>query len=420
MRITLIGLNHKSAPLEVREQVSFSKSQLEEALPMLKDRVGESIILSTCNRSEFYAVGENPARIAEQVRLFIADYHGISVETISAHLYEYTDADAVRHLLRVASGLDSMIIGESQILGQVRDSLSAASDAQSVQTSLLGLFHAAVRTGRRVRDETDVGRNALSVSYAGVQLAQRTLGTLSGRRALLIGAGEAGQLVAKALRTVGIADLMIANRTLARAEDLTQSLGGRAIPFSEIESALGEADIVISATDSPEFVITTEMASSAVDGRREAPLFLFDLAVPRDVDPQVADLPGLRLFNIDDLFSIAEENLQERKLAALDAEAIVEDELVRFMAWWDSLDAVPIIKTLRQHAEELRIRELERALRKVPNLSDEQREVMDALTTSIVNKLLHDPIASLKQQTDKSQVQAARDLFRLWDDSPEG
>ena len=167
MRITLIGLNHKSAPLEVREQVSFSKSQLEEALPMLKDRVGESIILSTCNRSEFYAVGENPARIAEQVRLFIADYHGISAETISAHLYEYTDADAVRHLLRVASGLDSMIIGESQILGQVRDSLSAASDAQSVQTSLLGLFHAAVRTGRRVRDETDVGRNALSVSTRG-------------------------------------------------------------------------------------------------------------------------------------------------------------------------------------------------------------------------------------------------------------
>ena len=420
MRITLIGLNHKSAPLEVREQVSFSKSQLEEALPMLKDRVGESIILSTCNRSEFYAVGENPARIAEQVRLFIADYHGISAETISAHLYEYTDADAVRHLLRVASGLDSMIIGESQILGQVRDSLSAASDAQSVQTSLLGLFHAAVRTGRRVRDETDVGRNALSVSYAGVQLAQRTLGTLRGRRALLIGAGEAGQLVAKALRTVGIADLMIANRTLARAEDLTQSLGGRAIPFSEIESALGEADIVISATDSPEFVITTEMASSAVNGRGEAPLFLFDLAVPRDVDPQVADLPGLRLFNIDDLFSIAEENLQGRKLAALDAEAIVEDELVRFMAWWDSLDAVPIIKTLRQQAEELRKRELERALRKIPDLSLEQREVMDALTTSIVNKLLHDPIASLKQQTDKSQLQAARDLFRLWDDSPEG
>ncbi|MCH7745421.1 MAG: glutamyl-tRNA reductase, partial [Chloroflexi bacterium] len=409
MRITLIGLNHKSAPLEVREQVSFSKSQLEEALPLLKDRIGESVILSTCNRTEFYAVGENPARIAEQVRLFIADYHGISAKIISQHLYEYTDADAVRHLLRVASGLDSMIIGESQILGQVRDSLSAASDAQSVQTALLGLFHAAVRTGRRVRDETDVGRNALSISYAGVQLAQRTLGTLSGRKALLIGAGEAGQLVAKALRTVGIADLMIANRTLSRAEDLTQSLGGRAVPFSEIESALGEADIVISATDSPEFVITTAMASSAVNGRGEAPLFLFDLAVPRDVDPQVADLPGLKLFNIDDLFSIAEENLEERKRAAVDAEAIVEDELVRFMAWWDSLDAVPIIKTLRQHAEEVRIRELERALRKVPNLSDEQREVMDALTTSIVNKLLHDPIASLKQQTDKSQLQAARD-----------
>ncbi len=420
MRITLIGLNHKSAPLEVREQVSFSKSQLEEALPLLKDRVGESVILSTCNRSEFYAVGENPARIAEQVRLFIADYHGISTQTISPHLYEYTDADAVRHLLRVASGLDSMIVGESQILGQVRDSLSAASDAQSVQTALLGLFHAAVRTGRRVRDETDVGRNALSISYAGVQLAQRTLGTLSGRRALLIGTGEAGQLVAKALRTVGIADLMIANRTMERADDLAQSLGGRAIPFSDIESALGAADIVISATDSPEFVITSEMASLAVNGRREAPLFLFDLAMPRDVDPQVADLRGLKLFNIDDLFSIAEENLEERKRAAVDAEAIVEDELARFMVWWDALDAVPIIKILRQQAEEIRRRELERALRKSPDLSAEQLEVIDALTTSIVNKLLHDPIASLKQQTDKSQLEAARNLFRLWDDSPEG
>ena len=413
MHIVLVGLNHRSAPLEVRERVSFPKEQLSDALPVLKERVGEGVILSTCNRTEVYSASENPAATVQQIRGFFADFHDLAPDELSPYLYHYTDVEAVRHLFRVASGLDSMIVGESQILGQVRHALIAASQTQSTQVSLIGLFHAGVRAGRRVREETDVGRNALSISYAGVQLAQRVMGTLSGLRVLLIGAGEAGRLVAQALRTDGVSDLMIANRTWERADELAQSLGGMVTPFSDIDDALRDADIVIAATDSPEFVITHEMAALA---RRDGPQFFFDLAVPRDVDPQVEQLDGVNLFNIDDLFSIAEENLEERKRAALDAEAIAEDEVARFMKWWDSLDAVPVIKTLQRQAEDLRRRELERALRKLPDLSAEELKVVEALTRSIVKKLLHDPTEFLKQRADKSQLAAVRDLFSLWED----
>jgi len=282
---------------------------------------------------------------------------------------------------------------------------------------MIGLFHSAVRVGRRVREDTEVSRNALSISFAGVQLAQRVLGDLRGLRVLLVGAGEAGQLVAGALRTVGVGGLMIANRTTARAEELASSLGGTVVPFSDIEQTISQADIIITATDSPGYIISRQWVAAALQNRFEKPLFLFDLAVPRDIDPDVASLDGVRLFNIDDLASIAEENLEERKRAAIEAEAIVEEEVGRFMRWWDSLDAVPIIRSLRQQAEEIRERELARALRKMPGLPPEQAEVVESLTRSIVNKLLHGPTTALKQRTDKSQLQTARDLFRLWDDT---
>ena len=417
MHILLVGLNHKSAPLEVREKVSFPREQLPQALALLREQAGEGVILSTCNRTEVYLASKSPANTARKVGRFVAGFHGLAAGDVSPYLYEYTDTDAVRHLFSVAGGLNSMIIGESQILGQVRDALTTASELHSADVSLVGLFHAAVRAGRRVREETDVGRNALSISYAGVQLAQRVLGTLRGLRVLLIGAGEAGRLVASALRTVGVSDLIIANRTLERGEELARSLGGQVRPFSEIDAALRETDIAIVATDSPEFVVTQEMVASAVQGPGNRPLFLFDLAVPRDVDPQVASLDGVRLFNIDDLSSIAEENLQERKRAAIDAEAIVEDEVARFMRWWGSLDAVPIIKTLQHQAEEIRKREMDRALRDMPDMSPEHAQVVDALTRAIVKKILHDPTVFLKDRADKSQLQAARDLFRLWEDS---
>ena len=415
MEILLIGLNHRTAPLEVRESVSFLQDKLPEALSILRDRVGEGVILSTCNRTEIYTVAGRREGGAGKVLDFISDFHNLSVTSVAPHLYEHAGEGAVRHLFRVAAGLDSLIIGESQILGQVRDALSAASESASVNVSTAGLFHAAVRVGRRVREETEVGRNPLSISFAAVRLAQRILGGLGGRKVLLVGAGEAGRLVARALRTVGVADLAIANRTRSRAEELADYLGGRVVPFSELGAALTEADIVISATDAPAYVITSDMVSQARIKRNGYGLFLFDLAMPRDIDPGVGKIEAVSLYNMDDLSAIAEENLEERKKAAEDAERVVDEEVRRFIAWWGSLDVVPVIRSLRQQAEDIRERELVKALSLMNALSPEDSKVVEALTRAIVNRLLHAPTETLRQGVDKAQLATVRDLFGLWE-----
>ena len=377
-RILLTGLNHKTAPLEIRESVSFSKEQLPDALPALAEQVGEGVILSTCNRTEVYTIGDEPAEAAGGIRRFVADYHGLSPHVVDAHLYDRTDVDAVRHLFRVTSGLDSMILGESEILGQVREALTAAAGSQSLRAPVSRLFHRAIRTGRRVREETEVGRNALSISSAAVHLAQRVLGDLSGLTVLLIGAGEAGQLVAKALRTTGAGDLMMANRTPERAEELARDMGGTAIPYDGLGPSMENADIVIAATEAPEYVLSRDSIASVASERHGRGLFLFDLAVPRNVAPEAAAIDGVSLFNVDDLSAIAEENLEGRKEAANDAETIVEEEVAHFMSWWESLEAMPIIRALREQAETIRKGELDRALHDMPDLSDRDAEALEA------------------------------------------
>ena len=413
----MVGLNHKTAPLRVRERVSFPKEQLPEALSVLKEEVDEVVILSTCNRTEIYAATLDTVATSEQIKRFLVDFHGLETDQVFPYSYVCTDSDAVRHLFMVASGLDSMIVGESQILGQVRASLAEASESKAVQVALVRLFHGAIRAGRLVREQTDIGRNALSVSYAVVQLAQQVLGELDGMKVLLVGAGEAGKLVVEALRTVGVKDLVIANRTHARGEELAQSLGGRSVPFADIEDALKESDIVIAATDSSELILTKDMVNAANKKRSSRPLFVFDLAIPRDVDPQVGSLGDVRLFDMDGLASIAHENLERRKRAAVQAGSIVEDEVSRFMQLWEELDAIPVIDALHQQGERIRKRELNRALRKMPDLLPEHIEIVDSLTKSIAAKLLHDPTVFLKKNAGKSQIQAARDLFRLKYDS---
>ncbi len=410
--ILLVGLSHKSAPLEVRESVSFLGSQLSQALPPLRDRVGEAVILSTCNRTEIYAVTDDTHAAADSVMQFVADYHALPQNSVAPHIYTRAGADAVRHLFSVAGGLDSMIVGESQILGQVRESLRAATEADAAKASSVRLFHNALRVGRRVRQETAIGRNPLSISYAGVRLAQRVLGNLSDKRALLIGAGEAGSLIARALRTVGIGDLMIANRTTERAQELASYLNGRVVPFDRIDDALTDADIALAATDSPSYIVTQRTASG-IRRRADKPLFAFDLAIPRDIDPTITGLGDVRLFNIDDLSAIAEENMAERKRAAADAESIIAEEVAAFLKWWGSLDALPTIRAIRQDAERIRRRELAKALDMLDSVSAQNRQVVEALTHSIVNKILHDPTASLRQGANKTQIRAARDLFRV-------
>ena len=411
--ILLVGLSHKTAPLEVRESVSFMSDQVSEALPILGDELGEAVILATCNRSEIYTVTDDVPQAVERIHRFVAEYHNLPAESVSPHLYERTGEEAVGHLFKVSSGLDSMIVGEAQILGQVRSALSAATEANTAKMTGVGLFHAALRVGRRARKETSIGRNPLSISYAGVRLAQRALGDISNRRALLIGAGEAGSLVARALRTVGVGDLMIANRTESKAQELADYLSGTVAPFHTLEESLRAADIVIAATDSPSYVITPDMLRMHERNDEDSPLFAFDLAVPRDIDPDIACEHNVQLFNIDDLSAIAEENMAERQRAAKDAELIVDDEVAKFMLWWDSLDALPTVKAIRQNADDIRRRELNKALDLLGDMSPENQQVVETLTRSIVNKILHDPTDSLKKGATRSQIRVAKNLFRL-------
>ena len=415
-QILLVGLSHKTAPLELRESVSFKSDQILESLPALRDEFGEAVILSTCNRSEIYTVTDDTAADVSRIHRFVADYHDLAADSIAPHLYSRSGAEAVQHLFRVSSGLDSLIVGESEILGQVRGALRAATEAKSTDTANTAcgkLFHAALRVGRRVRMDTNIGRNPLSISYAGVRLAQSVLGSLADKRALLIGAGEAGSLVARALRTVGVSDLMIANRTERKAEELANYLGSRVVPFESLEDSLNVADIVIAATDSPTYIITPAMHESLSRLPHQAPLFAFDLAVPRDIDPAVESECGVRLFNIEDLSAIAEENLEERRRSSGDAEDIVSEEVTKFMKWWDSFDVLPTVKAIRRNADDIRRRELDKALGMIDGMSPEDRQVVETLTRSIVNKILHDPTDSLKNGATKSQIRAAKELFRL-------
>ena len=415
MHITLTGLSYRTAPLAVRESLAFPGERLSQALPKFAEAVGDGIILWTCNRTEVYAVSDAPAATAERVRGFLGDHGDLEPGAADPYLYNHTDLDAARHLFSVAGGLDSMVLGESEILGQVRRALTAASASSALPTSLSRLFHRAIRTGRRVRDETGVGRNAISISHAGVRLAERVVGGLDGARVTLIGAGEAGQLVAKALQSSGVVDLRVTNRTHSRALEVTRQLGGRAVPFAELGQQLSDSDVVIAATEAPEYVVTADMVASAAQARRNGGLMLLDLAVPRNVDPEAASLEGVRLFNIDDLSSIAEENLKGRRTAAKAAAEIVEEEATRFMRWWDSRDAVPIIKAVRARGERIRSAELKRALSKLDSVSAKDVAVLEAMSKAIVTKLLHDPTKRLKKRSDGQYLEAAMDLFQIAD-----
>ena len=416
MHILLTGLDQKTAPLELRERVAFTADQLSDALPRLGGSVGEAVIVSTCNRTEVYTTADEPEEASALVRRFVADYHGLDGAAPVEGFRDLVDADAVGHLFRVAGGLDSMIVGESQILGQVRQALAAASAAGTLSAPLSRLFHRAIRAGRRVREETGVGRNALSVSFAAVRLAQTVLGDLSGARVLLIGAGEAGKLVAEALRKTGVGELAVTNRTARRALELAGELGGRAVPFDRLDAAVVDADIVIAATEAPGHLLSAETLRAA-NARRDRGTFMFDLAVPRNIDPEAASIDGVSLYNIDDLGAVAEDNLRERRKAAAAAESVVDEEVAGFVEWWSALDALPLVMELRERAEGTRRREMARALERLEEVSEADASVIDDLTRAIVNKLLHAPTVSLKQRADEETLRAARELFGLRGDS---
>jgi len=392
-------MSHRSAPVEVRERVAFPPCAGRSFLRRLKDEgvVSEAVLLSTCNRTEVYSVVEDEAARGRVLDL-LAEDRGVERASLEQDTYWLTDAEAVRHLYRVAASLDSMVVGEGQILGQVREAYRAATEERCAGQILNRLFHTSLRVGKKVRSETGIGDSSLSVPRVAVKLAEEVFGDLAGRRALVLGAGDMSELVVKHLRARGVADLLIANRTPERAELLARRVGGRAIPFDALASELPEVDVVVSSTGSGEWVVQSETVAGALE-RRSEPLFLIDIAVPRDVDPVVQTLGSVYLYDIDDLQAVVERNAEGRQEAAEEGEAMISPSVLEFTGWLSTLHVVPLIQELRDGAEQIRRHELARALKSM-ELSPEEEADVERMSHSLVNKLLHGPIQEIKARAE--------------------
>lgn len=425
MPIIGAGLSHKTAPVEIREKLSISESKLPEALSHLlsKDSISEAVVLSTCNRTEIYAVVEEIEQGKADIIDFLSEYHNFDRNAFVKSLYFFSEEQVVRHLFRVASSLDSMVIGEAQILGQVKDAYNIAYENKATSLVLNRLFRHAVECGKRVRTETAIGEAPVSVSYAAVQLAKNVFETLVDRAVMVVGAGKMSVLTIKHLVSNGANPIMVTNRTYEKAEEIACEFNGIAVPFDQRFEKMAQADIVISSTGAQNYVITADDVRTLMKKRKGRPIFFIDIAVPRDVDPEVAEIENVFVYDIDDLKHVVDENLKERKKEAEKAEKIVEEEVSEFLAWLASLDVVPTIKELNRIANEIKERELEKALRRLNGLNENQVEVIRALAHGIVNKMLHTPIVKVKEAAAKKRgyryVVALRYLFGL-DESRKG
>lgn len=424
MKILLIGLSHKTAPVEVREKLTFTPTMLRSALTHfdhthpqahLQD-VREGVILSTCNRLEVYTLVRDWETAQEAIIHFLSRACAVSPELFAKHLYFCHDEEAVNHLFRVASGLDSMVLGEPQILGQITDAYEAALSQGAAGTVLSALFRAAIHAGKRVRTETAIGVNAASVSSVAAGLAAKLLGNLSERQVLLIGAGEMGATAVKALQRRGVSQIVVVNRTYENAEKLASGWGGRAATFQQLPEALAAADIVITSTGAPHIILTRELLEPAMAVRPNRPLFIIDIAVPRDVDPDVIEIPQVHLRDIDDLQSQAEDNVRERESEIPHVESIVQQEAGQFLKWLASLDVVSTITDLRQHLEEVRQRELDWLYHRL-DLDERERDLVANMTQRLVNKILHEPTLRLKAEAATGNgaiyISTMRQLFLL-------
>jgi glutamyl-tRNA reductase len=407
--IYVVGVNHRIAPVEVRERLAFNPQHIPAALHELSAALEtqcpgvarkaqvEAVILSTCNRTEIYVCADGAADAEIAVRRFLADYGQFPPEALNAVLYTYRGNEAGHHLLQVAAGLDSLVIGESEILGQVKDACEIAHTAGTTGPILAALFRRAIQAGKRVRTETDIGQVALSAATIVVELAGEMCGSLADCTALLIGAGKMSSLAARALVKAGLRCVLVANRTYQRAQKLAQSLGGRAVRFDALAENLVEADIVVCSTGAPHIVLHVEDVRTAMGARPDRPLLVVDLAVPRDADPAIGDLPGVRLADIDDLDALVQANHPLAVAVRQAAEAIVDGELSDFRAWYDARLCVPVIRALRAKADAICRAELERTLRRLGDLTPQQQRAVEAMGQAIVGKLLHEPITHLKE-----------------------
>jgi glutamyl-tRNA reductase len=421
MELLVVGLNHKTAPIEIRECLAFPEDKLADALykvhtlPSLK----ENMIVSTCNRVEVYAATRETEKAILDLKEFLSQYHGIPLKEFEKRLYAYVGEEAVRHIFRVASSLDSMVLGEPQILGQIKDAYDLSQQVKTSGLILHRLLHRAFHVAKRVRTETKIIIGAISVSSVAVELAEKIFGILEKKTVLLIGAGEMCELAARHLVSVGVDKILVTNRTAERAASLAQEFRGEVIPFEDMAQGLKRADIVISATNSPQYLIQHEQITKVIKDRRQKPIFFIDIADPRDIEPKVGDIENVYLYNIDDLQKVANENMKDREKEARNAETIVKDETVKFVNWYRSLDVTPTIVALRKKFEEIRKKELEKTLSLLPNLSEKEKQSLEALTSAIINKILHAPITLLKQTNEEAMADLYLDALHALFGLPE-
>jgi len=420
MRICHVGLNHKTAPVELRERLSVNDDQIATCLQQLVTRpaVREVTLLSTCNRVEITMVTHDPDAAIASAHEWFAHKAGMDIETVAEHLYSLTSNEAVLHLFSVASGLDSLVLGEPQILGQTKAAYEHALENGTAGHILHRLYQFAFSAAKRARSETDIGRQSVNISSCAVELAKRIFGDLTGKTVMLIGAGEMAELAARHLRANGCADILVANRTLQRATQLAREFGGHALTLEQLPEYLDAADIVISGTGANTYVLLPEPVQIARKKRSGKPMFLVDIAVPRDIDPRVGDIDGIYLYDIDDLQQVVQGNLEQRQQAAKTAHTLLEEEAKTFLAWLKSLESVPLIRSVQQAYDMRREEELTKAVQRyLKDLTPDQRDAVDRLSKALMKRFLHPTLCALKSLPDDMEgdllMGAARRLFDL-------
>ena len=419
MKLLITGLSHHTAPVEVRERLAFEENTLLEALDRLRRRPGmiEGMILSTCNRVEVAVTAEEQSDAEGSIERFLAESRSVEPDWMSPYLYRYHGPDAIRHLFRVASSLDSMVVGEPQILGQLKSAYALAKECGAISGYLDLVMTRAFNVAKRVRTETEIGTSAVSVSYAAVELARDIFGSLAGKRVLLAGAGKMAESAARHLRRAGVSDILVTNRTRSRADLLAEEFQGQVVPYEDFVGMLPEIDILLTSSGAPHYILTREQMRVVISRRRNRPMFLIDIAVPRNIEPSVNQLDNVFLYDIDDLDRVVKSNLQARQNVAQQAEEIITEEVERMVLRLKTREVTPTIISLQEQLEQLRAAEIERARGKLGALTPQQEEAIEALTRGIINKIAHGPITEMRRKASDPDgihlMNTIRKLFRL-------
>lgn len=414
MHTLVVGLNYKTAPVEIREKLSFIESELPNAMAALKKEksILEDVIVSTCNRTEIYAVVDQLHTGRYYIKRFLSEWFNIPMDQFEDHLYIQEEDESIKHLFRVTAGIDSMVLGETQILGQVRKSFLEAQKLGTTGTIYNELFKQAVTFAKRAHNETTINENAVSVSYAAVELAKKIFGSLKHKHVAILGAGKMGELAIENLYGSGVGKVTVLNRTYEKAEKLAEKFQGHAKSMQELQCTLLEADILISSTGSTEYVIDYELMQFVERLRKGKPLFMVDIAVPRDLDPRIGDLPNVFLYDIDDLQGIVEANLAEREHAARQITDMIGEEVLQFKNWFATLGVVPVISALRKKASSIQTETMKSIENKMPNLTDRERKILNKHTKSIINQLLKEPILQAKEIANSKNASEQLQLFQ--------